>query len=65
MNHHKAKTTIFFNRLHLDLGDWGMMIIFDTFLLSIKGFFGYFTLLMSDKVRVRLISFFNVDFHKT
>ena len=28
-------------------------------------FYGYFTLLMLDKMRVRLISLFNVDFHKT
>ena len=49
MNDPESKTTKFFNRLYFDLGDWGMMLIFDTFSLSIKGFFGYFTLLMSDK----------------
>ena len=63
MNDIEAKTTIIFNRLSFDiitLGD-DMMMIFDT----LKGFYGYFTLLMSDKVRVTLISSFIVDFHKT
>ena len=43
------------------------MLIFDTLALN-KGIFmiyGYFTLLMSDEVRVRLILSFNLDFHKT
>ena len=29
-------------KLYFDLGDWGMMLIFDTFQLSIKGFLWIF-----------------------
>ena len=42
MNDPEAKTTIIFNGLYFDLGDWGRVLIFDTYQLLIKGFLWMF-----------------------